>query len=193
METIELADGGWLHLDANFLEQPAADHYFASLRDECEWEAKPGIFGYMQPRLIATHGDSGVSYRYSGAVYAARPWTQTLTEIKQRIEAVQGQYNYCLLNRYRTGADSMGWHADDEPEMGPTIASLSLGATRRFRMRHNASRKTMAFDLCHGTLIIMAGSMQSHWQHAVPKTKRPVGERINLTFRQISVGSAVSR
>lgn len=187
MQTIELADGGRLHLHSNFLEPSVADRYFAALREECEWEAKPGIFGHMQPRLIATHGDPGVSYRYSGAAYPALPWTPTLTEIKQRIEAVEGKYNYCLLNRYRTGADSMGWHADDEPEMGPTIASLSLGATRRFRIRHNVSRQTMAFDLSHGMLIIMAGNMQSHWQHAIPKTKRPVAERINLTFRQISV------
>ncbi len=116
----------------------------------------------------------------------ALPWTATLLEIKQRIEAVQGEYNYCLLNRYRSGSDSMGWHADDEPEMGCIIGSLSLGATRKFRIRHNQTRETQTFLAGHGTLIIMAGTMQSYWQHEVPKTKRPVGERINLTFRQIS-------
>lgn len=100
-------------------------------------------------------------------------------------ELANVRWNYCLANLYRTGADSMGWHADNEPEMGNIIGSLSLGATRRFRIRHNLSRQTQTFLLSHGSLLIMAGTMQQHWQHEVPKTKRPVGERINLTFRTI--------
>ena len=112
-------------------------------------------------------------------------WTATLLEIKARIEAVQGVYNYCLLNRYRSGSDSMGWHADDEPEMGPTIGSLSLGATRTFRIRHNITRETRSFAAVNGSLLIMGGTMQQFWKHAVPKTKTAVGERINLTFRRI--------
>ena len=172
-------------IDANFLTAQEADRYFDDLQQHCRWEEKPGIFGYMQPRLIAAYGDNGVSYRYSGVVNVALPWTATLLEIKQKIESVQGDYNYCLLNRYRTGTDSMGWHADNEPEMGNLIGSLSLGATRRFRIRHNATRDARSFDVSHGMLIIMAGSMQQFWQHAVPKTKKNVGERINLTFRKI--------
>jgi alkylated DNA repair dioxygenase AlkB len=186
METIELSDGGLLLYHAGFLSTDIAGRYFVELRDHCHWEQKPGIFGHMQPRLIASHGDSGITYKYSGVMNVAMPWTATLLEIKKKIEAVEGSYNYCLLNRYRSGTDSMGWHADDEPEMGNVIGSLSLGATRRFRIRHNVTRETKTFLAGHGTLIIMAGTMQQHWQHEVPKTKQVVGERINLTFRKIS-------
>ena len=135
-----------------------------------------------------THGflrRQGVIYRYSGTENVALPWTATLLEIKEKIEAVKGEYNYCLLNRYRSGSDSMGWHADDEPEMGNVIGSLSLGATRQFRIRHNVTRETRTFSASNGTLIIMAGTMQQFWKHDVPKTKENIGERINLTFRKI--------
>jgi alkylated DNA repair dioxygenase AlkB len=125
METVELSDGGLLLYDDAFLPSEAADRYFVELRDHCPWELKPGIFGYMQPRLIASYGDEGVTYKYSGVENVALPWTATLLEIKKKIETVQGEYNYCLLNRYRSGSDSMGWHADNEPEMGNVIGSLS--------------------------------------------------------------------
>ncbi len=187
-ERIELRDGGLLLYDDAFLTPGHDDHYFENLRDHCKWEQKPGIFGYMQPRLIASYGDEGITYKYSGVQNVALPWTTMLLEIKKKIEAVQGEYNYCLLNRYRSGSDSMGWHADDEPEMGNVIGSLSLGATRKFRIRHNVTRETKTFLAGHGTLIIMAGTMQQFWQHEVPKTKQVVGERINLTFRKIMKG-----
>ena len=189
MNTIELRDGGILLYDAAFLHANLADRYFVELRDQCVWEQKPGIFGHMQPRLIASYGDTGVNYRYSGVDNVALAWTATLLEIKGKIEAIQGEYNYCLLNRYRSGSDSMGWHADDEPEIGNLIGSLSLGATRKFRIRHNITRETQTFLAGNGTLIIMAGTMQQFWQHEVPKTKLNVGERINLTFRQIVIPS----
>lgn len=185
MDRIELADGGLILLDETFLPSKLADRYFVELQEQCVWEHKPGIFGHMQPRLIASYGDRGITYRYSGKVNVALPWIPVLLEIKKKIEAVQGEYNYCLLNRYRSGADSMGWHADDEPEMGDMIGSLSLGATRKFRIRHNTTRETRTFSVGNGTLILMAGTMQQFWQHEVPKTKQPVGERINLTFRKI--------
>lgn len=190
METIELRDGGVLLYDDHFLASDDADRYFATLRAQCAWEQKPGIFGHPQPRLIASYGDQGISYRYSGRDYTALPWLPCLLEIKQRIETVRGAYNYCLLNLYRSGSDSMGWHADDEPEMGDIIGSLSLGAARKFRIRHNSTRETQTFLAGHGTLMIMAGTMQQFWQHEVPKTKRVVGERINLTFRQISMNAS---
>ena len=186
MTRTELKDGGLIVFDDSFLSSEIADHYFVELRDHCRWEQKPGIFGHMQPRLIASHGDAGITYKYSGVLNVALPWTATLLEIKKKIESVQGEYNYCLLNRYRSGSDSMGWHADDEPEMGNVIGSLSLGATRKFRIRHNVTRETKTFLAGNGTLIIMAGTMQQFWQHEVPKTKQNVGERINLTFRKIS-------
>ena len=136
MQTIKLTDGGILLCDEAFLPTDIADQYFLKLRDQCAWEQKPGIFGHMQPRLIASYGEPGIVYRYSGRDNVALPWTQTLLKIKERIEAVQGEYNYCLLNLYRNGQDSMGMHADDEPEMGNVIGSLSLGATRTFRIKH---------------------------------------------------------
>ena len=174
-----------MHFDEAFLPTELANQYFADLRDHCDWEQKPGIFGHLQPRLISSYGDRGVSYKYSGSVHIALPWTPTLLEIKKKIEAVQGTYNYCLLNRYRSGSDSMGWHADNEPEMGDVIGSLSLGATRKFRIRHNTTRESMTFEPGNGTLIIMSGTMQKFWQHAIPKTKKFVEGRINLTFREI--------
>jgi 2OG-Fe(II) oxygenase superfamily len=185
METIDLADGGTLLYDDAFLPPDLADRYFVTLRDHCAWEQKSARFGHLQPRLTASYGDEGLTYYYSGTENKALPWTATLREIKEKIEAVQGEYNYCLLNRYRSGRDSVGLHADDEPGMGSVIGSLSLGATRTFRIRHNQSKETRAFLVGHGTLIIMAGTMQQFWKHEVPKTTENVGERINLTFRKI--------
>jgi len=185
METIELADGGILLYYEAFLPADLAERYFAELRDTSAWEQKKAAFGHMQPRLTASYGDDGVAYTYSGTVNAALPWTPTLLEIKQKIEAVRGRYNYCLLNRYRSGQDSVGLHADDEPGMGNVIGSLSLGATRTFRIRHNETKETRTFQVSNGTLVIMAGTMQQFWKHEVPKTTESVGERINLTFRMI--------
>ncbi len=185
MDTIELADGGLLLYEEAFLPPDLADRYFVELRDTAPWEQKMGSFGNLQPRLTASYGDEGVTYVYSGTVNRAVPWAPTLLEIKRRVEAVRGRYNYCLLNRYRSGADSVGLHADDEPGMGDVIGSLSLGATREFRIRHNTTRETRTFRLGHGTLVIMAGTMQRFWRHEVPKTNENVGERINLTFRHI--------
>jgi alkylated DNA repair dioxygenase AlkB len=186
MDTLELTDGGLLLYDDAFLGPDVADRYFVDLRDQCAWEQKPGVFGHLQPRLTASYGEEGVTYRYSGTENVALPWSATILAIKQKIEAVKGEYNYCLLNRYRSGSDSMGWHADDEPEMGNIIGSLSLGATRTFRIRHNTTREIKTFSLSNGTLIIMAGTMQQFWKHDVPKTKEHVGERINLTFRHVT-------
>lgn len=185
MQTIELTGGGILLHDECFLPVELADQYFVTIRDECVWEQKPGIFGHKQPRLTASYGDEGVTYRYSGTVNVALPWTPTLIEIKKKIEAVQGEYNYCLLNRYRSGQDSIGMHADNEPEMGNVIGSLSLGSTRTFRIKHIKTKESLSFPAGHGTLIIMAGTMQQFWKHEIPKTNEPVGERINLTCRKI--------
>lgn len=186
METFELADGGMLLYDDAFLPTGFAQHCFIELRDKSAWEQKPASFGRLQPRLTASYGDEGTTYFYSGTENKALPWTATLREIKEKIEAIKGQYNYCLLNRYRSGSDSVGMHADNEPGMGNVIGSLSLGATRTFRIRHNASKETRTLLVGNGTLIIMAGTMQQHWKHEVPKTEENVGERINLTFRKIA-------
>lgn len=185
METIQLTDGGIILFEPEFLPPDVAQRYFVELRDHTAWDQKPASFGHLQPRLTAAYGDENTTYSYSGTVNPALPWTETLLEIKSKIETIQGSYNYCLLNRYRNGADSVAWHADNEPEMGPIIGSLSLGATRTFRIRHNATKEIRAFTLKQGALIIMAGTMQEFWKHEVPKTKQLVGERINLTFRKI--------
>ena len=185
LQTIELADGGTILFREGFFPPDLAERFFVELRDSADWQQKPGVFGHLQPRLTASYGDEGLTYFYSGTENKALLWTPTLLEIKQRIEAVQGRYNYCLLNCYRSGLDSVGMHADNEPGMGNVIASLSLGATRSFRIKHNKSKETRSFELANGTLLIMAGTMQQFWKHEVPKTAQDVGERINLTFRWI--------
>ena len=171
-----------------------ADQRFSALRSRIDWQQEDIlIFGERRrvPRLVAWHGDPGTTYVYSGTVHEPVPWTADLQWIRARVEALTGQrYNGVLLNLYRDGRDGMGWHADDEPELGrnPVIASVSLGATRRFCLRHRR-RKDLKLDLRlpHGSLLCMSGATQHHWVHALPKTRRPVGERINLTLRLVAL------
>ncbi|UZJ45369.1 alpha-ketoglutarate-dependent dioxygenase AlkB [Marinimicrobium sp. C6131] len=142
------------------------------------------------PRLDVWYGDSGHPYRYSGVQFDPLPWSPTLWAIKNELETRQGlTFNSVLANLYRHGQDSVAWHSDDEPELGrhPVIASLSLGAERRFALRHK-TRKDIApvrLDLPSGSLLIMAGATQHYWQHQLSKTARAVGPRINLTFRTV--------
>lgn len=144
----------------------------------------------LTPRLCAWYGDADARYGYSGQTLEPLPWTAPLATLRQRLETTLGcAFNSVLANLYRDGADSMGWHSDDEASLGPqpVIASLSLGATRRFVLRHRQRRdlKTLTLPLEHGTLLVMAGDTQRHWHHAVPRTRQPVGPRINLTFRHV--------
>ncbi|MDT8409351.1 MAG: alpha-ketoglutarate-dependent dioxygenase AlkB [Wenzhouxiangellaceae bacterium] len=186
------APDGHLRYEPNWLAASCADGLVAVLETEIEWQARSiEMFGkaILQPRLLCFQGDHGVRYRYSGATFNADPWHPAVAELCRRLNAQTGQrFNSVLLNRYRDGRDSMGWHADDEPELGrnPTIVSISVGARRRFVLRR---RKCPAerFELApeHGSLMIMSGDLQHNWQHQVPKTARPVGERFNLTFRTI--------
>ncbi len=150
------------------------------------------IFGneIQQPRLTAWYGDEGAIYTYSHITNHPLPWTPELLEIKQRCEQVaRAQFNSVLLNYYRDGQDSMGWHQDNEPELGehPVIASVNFGATRRFQLRHKKRKDlaTITIELEHGSLLLMQGTTQQFWKHQVPKTTQPVGARINLTFRLI--------
>jgi len=192
--SLDLPDADIRYLPAAFT--PAeADELFADLRDGIGWrQEEVVIFGRARlvPRLVAWHGDPGARYTYSGVAHEPLPWTPVLQAVRSRVESLSGhRYNSVLLNLYRDGRDGMGWHADDEPELGrdPVIASVSLGATRRFRLRHRRRRDTVPLDLGHGSLLLMQGPTQHHWMHAVPKTSRPVGERINLTFRQVATGA----
>jgi alkylated DNA repair dioxygenase AlkB len=170
-----------------------ADRLYAALRAGIDWQQEEIlIFGRRRrvPRLVAWHGDRGAAYSYSGTAHDPQPWNDELQCIRERLQALTGhRYNSVLLNLYRDGRDGMGWHADDEPELGPApaIASLSLGATRRFRLRHRRRREvTCPLDLAHGDLLLMSGGTQSAYLHALAKTARPVGERINLTYRWVS-------
>ncbi len=159
------------------------------LQDEIVWREET-IFIYgkaqKQPRLSAWYGEA--AYTYSGRTFHPLPFTPLLLEIKHAVEAVTGrQFNSVLLNCYRNERDSMGFHSDDERELGadPAIASVSFGATRTFILKHKRLPKTVKLDLTDGSLLLMAGTLQQHWRHGINKETRPSGVRINLTFRLI--------
>ena len=181
-----------LTLTPDFIADADRTALFATLRTTLPWQT-PSIvlFGkpVMQPRLLCWVGDPDAVYTYSGRTQQPLPWTADLNALRQRLQTVLGTpFNSVLANCYRDGRDSMGWHADNEPELGPApvIASITLGATRRFLLRHRQRGLRHHLALSDGSLLVMAGSTQQHWQHAVPKTTLPVGERINLTFRQVT-------
>ena len=165
------------------------DAVLSRLIAETAWrEESVVVYGkrHMQPRLSAWHGDK--AYRYSGLSLAPLPFTPLLEAIRLAAEAATGRsYNSVLLNYYRNGQDSMGMHSDDEPELGPepAIASVSFGATRPFILRHKSSRETLRLPLNDGSLLFMAGGMQANWMHGINKTAKPIGPRVNLTFRKI--------
>ena len=146
----------------------------------------------LMPRLTAWYGDPGAVYTYSGLRNAPEPWTPELAEIRSDLERTTGlAFNSVLLNRYRDGRDSVSWHADDEPELGPepAIASVSFGAARSFVLRSKTHRKREgSVMLEHGSLLIMKGRSQALLEHALPKDARVTSERVNLTFRQIFEG-----
>jgi alkylated DNA repair dioxygenase AlkB len=171
------------------IEAHDADRLFHDLHASIAWRQETAtIMGrrVRVPRLTAWHGEAG--YVYSGIRMSPMPWNAPLLELKAAAEACAGHaFNSVLLNLYRDGRDSVSWHADNEPGLGrnPVIASLSLGATRRFQLKHRQSGERVAIDLAHGSCLVMAGATQHHWLHQLPKTARPVGPRINLTFRSM--------
>lgn len=184
--------GARLHYHPSWLDADEAGRIQQALIAELPWTRhRVRLFGREldAPRLSAWVGDPGVSYRYSGVRHDPAPWTQSLSNLRSRLERELGiEFNSVLANRYRDGSDSMGWHADDERELGaqPTIASISLGATRRFRLKPRSEAGTpLALDLVHGSLLVMAGGTQTNYMHALPRSARVVGERINLTFRWV--------
>src|SRR5262249_35498002 len=146
------------------------------------------VQGRPLPRLNAWFSDAGLRYSYSGVSHQGSGWPEELAAIKRRVEEASGaEFNSLLLNLYRDGRDSIGYHTDAEPELGrdPVVATLSFGSAREFVLRHGATREKISYRLGHGSLLVMGGSAQHHWQHAVPKTNEEVGERISLTFRLI--------
>lgn len=189
--------GGRLHFWPNWLGCPEAEVALNGLLTEVPWQPRPiTIAGrsVLQPRLIAWFGDPGTHYSYSGLTLDPLPFGPHLAGIRARIENQLGLgFNSCLANLYRDGRDSIGFHADTEPELGPnpTIASISLGATRRFVLKRSdrrAAEPPFELALSHGSLLLMSGTLQHHYKHGVPKTAKPVGTRINLTFRRILAG-----
>lgn len=181
-----------VRLVRGWLEPPAADALMAGLLDQVPWEVhRIRLFGreVASPRLSCWIGDADAAYRYSGTRFQPRPWLPALAALRERLESELARpFNSVLANRYRSGADAMGWHSDDERELGPgpLIASVSLGATRRFLLRHRGDpAQRLALDLEQGSLLLMGDQTQRYWKHALPRTARPVGERINLTFRQV--------
>lgn len=162
------------------------------LVSETQWEQRSiVVFGreHPQPRLTAWHGDPGCEYTYSNVRMNLVPWSETLARLRDLCSEVAGRrLNSVLLNLYRDGNDAMGWHRDNEPELGdePVIASLSLGEPRRFRMRHRTTRETVGVVLEPGSLLVMSGASQTHWEHSVPRQTRVTAPRLNLTFRRVT-------
>ena len=181
-----------LDFQSDWLDSTTADLWFNQLLDETPWQ-QPQVRLYGRvcpvPRLLAWYGDAEARYRYSGQTHQPLPWTPLLQTIRTRVvEAVGEPLNGVLLNYYRDGQDSMGWHSDDEAELGrePLVASLSLGGTRRFDLRRKGqSRIEHSLALNHGSLLVMRGPTQHYWQHQVAKTGSPCAPRLNLTFRLI--------
>jgi len=192
LESIPIPDAEVYHLRRLRLAEPA-DAVMRYFIDEIPWRAeKTTVWGrtFTQPRLVAWYGDAAKTYTYSGICLNPLPWTTALLDIKGRVEAAAGvDFNSVLLNYYRDQRDSIGFHSDDEHELGerPIIASLSLGEERTFIMKHKTKKhlKTVRLRLASGSLLLMKGETQRYWKHGINKQGRPCGPRVNLTFRRI--------
>lgn len=186
----QLPGDGSAILIPEFLSCDAADQAFEVLHTDVPWERQElAMFGNIvpEPRMSAWISD-GVTYTYSGAQRRAHPWSPLLTSLRQQCEEAAGsEFNGVLANFYKDGSDHLGWHADDESVNGPEpiIASISLGAERRFDFRHNETHEVVNVLLPHGSLLVMSGLSQSCWQHRIPKETKLTDPRINLTFRKV--------
>lgn len=176
----------------HFFDKKEADTIFAQLTNNILWQQDDiRVFGkiHPQPRLTALFGNEGKPYSYSNIKMQPHPWNPLLQKIKSLVESVSDtNFTTVLLNQYRDGKDSNGWHADNEKELGtnPIIASVSFGAERVFQLKHNSiSGLKQNILLEHGSLLVMKGTTQHFWKHQIPKTAKPIGSRINLTFRVI--------
>lgn len=175
----------------SLLPSQQADELLASLQENINWKQEQiKMYGktFDIPRMTAWYGDPNIAYTYSGIKVESNKWIPELLEIKKTIEKIsEVQFNCVLLNLYRSGNDGVSWHSDDEPELGdnPVIGSMSLGQERVFQMKHKKSGERKDILLNHGSYLLMKGATQSHWQHQIPKSKKVMGKRINLTFRNI--------
>ncbi len=182
---------GEMYYWQNFLNVHDCANLYNELLVNVPWKNDELVmFGKLikTSRKVAWYGDEGKVYTYSGKQKRPLSWSPELTKIKRLVEHATGfEFNSCLLNLYHNGEEGMGWHADNEPELGnqPMIASLSLGATRKFSLKHNTTGEKVDIILESGSLLIMKGKLQHCWKHALPKSKKVKSPRINLTFRQI--------
>ena len=173
------------------MKSEQADVCLTSLLKNIPWKNDEAvIFGrqIITSRKVAWYGDLNYSYTYSGKTRTALKWTPELLKIKKLVEEMTGEiFNSCLLNLYHTGGEGMGWHSDDEKSLGKdsTIASFSLGAVRKFSMKHRLEKETQSIFLEHGSLLVMKGATQTNWLHSLPKSKKITGPRVNLTFRRM--------
>lgn len=187
-----LPEGGEAYFYPDFLDHHLQRQLLIQLEKEIEWDQRPiKIFGrdVMEPRLTAFYGDRNISYKYSGKEIVASFWTPTLVDLKNRVESkLNEKFNCVLVNLYRDGEDYMGWHRDNEKELGknPIIASLSLGQERDFLLKKYAGPEVkVSLKLTSGSLLVMKGETQTNWSHSLPKRKKIKGKRMNLTFRNI--------
>lgn len=176
----------------SLFSQEESNQIKEDLIENIEWKQEPiWMFGkkIMQPRLTALYGNSNVKYGYSGIVMNPYPWNETLMHIKSRVEGLSDvKFTHVLLNFYRDGQDSMGWHRDNEKNLGinPTIASVSFGISREFQLRNYTTKQDKkSIELTHGSLLLMKGETQHYWEHQIPKSKKINLPRINLTFRKV--------
>lgn len=187
---VAILNGEYIYLP-DFFTKSESDKYFEKIKNDILWKQESmNMYGKQVPfpRLTAWYGDNDNSYTFSGITLQPNLWTKELLEIKNKIEPIaKVNFNSVLLNQYRSGNDSISWHTDAEKELGinPVIASVNFGATRKFQLRHIETKEKIEIELTHGSLLIMQGELQHFWQHQVPKTKKTVSERINLTFRVI--------
>jgi alkylated DNA repair dioxygenase AlkB len=189
--TIILHKDGLVNYYGKILAYQEANQYLEMLMQNILWKNDEVIlFGkhIVTKRKTAWYGDSDYLYTYSNITKQALPWTKELSGLKQMVEEFAGvKFNSCLLNLYHNGDEGMGWHSDDEESLGKnnTIASLSLGAERKFLFKHKQTKQIISLVLEHGSLLIMKAATQRNWLHSLPKSKNIVQPRINLTFRMI--------
>lgn len=190
-EGLTVIENGEYIFYPNFFSKTESDLLLKGLRSDIVWKQESmNMYGKKIdfPRLTAWYGNNDKPYSFSGITLQPLPWTSEIFTIKCKIEPIaKTEFNSVLLNLYRDGNDSISWHTDAEKELGinPIIASVNFGATRKFQLRHIKTKEKLEIELTHGSLLIMQGELQHFWQHQVPKTSKPVGERINLTFRVI--------
>lgn len=182
---------GVMNYQNQWLNSNESRYLFEKLLEKTSWQSDELIiFGkkHITKRQIAFYADPHITYRYSQISKEPKPWTPALLELKSLVEATSGcKFNSCLLNLYHEGSEGMSWHSDNEKELGalPNIASVSLGAERKFSWKHKVSKERFSMILKAGSLLLMKGEMQKHWLHSLPKSKKIHQPRINLSFRYI--------